>query len=175
MAVTSEFTRDDVPQWEVGLIRWCLIEVFLCAGAIAAINFLEYHKKTQMISGFPKGSVQETDPTKRTDPYKESKKDDPNVKDEEKKENDSQRKDIKPQEDTPKKIVNTINLEVPDDDDYDFIHQLWLYLLFHGICLGVAFHKHFQSGLIALWAYLHAIAFGGFMFLHVSYSVFKVF
>jgi hypothetical protein len=77
--VTVTFGREHVPQWETGLQRWCILEVFLCAGAIAAVNFLEYHNKKQMISGFPKGSTQETDGA-RSSTYKESKKDDPNNK-----------------------------------------------------------------------------------------------
>jgi hypothetical protein len=77
--------------------------------------------------------------------------------------------DIKPQT----ALGGSVGLKVTGLDevnDFDFIHMLWLYLLFHVICLGVAFHKPFQTGLIILWGYLHALTFGAWIFLHVSFK-----
>jgi hypothetical protein len=45
MSAVQEFDRDDVPQWESGLIRWCIIEVFLCVVGIAVVNYLEFSQK----------------------------------------------------------------------------------------------------------------------------------
>lgn len=146
--------------------------MFLCVGAIAAVNFLEFQKKKQMISGFPKGSTQE-DTSGRDSTYKESKKDDPN-KEADKKDASAEDKatgetDVKPKVETSSPTLNLTVSGADDVNDYDFIHNLWLYLLFHAISLGVSFHKPLQSGMIVIWAYLHAITFGAYMFLHVSF------
>ena len=192
---TGKFTRDDVgPVWPVATIRWCIIEVFLCTVAITALNFLEFHKKKQLISGFPKGSVVDSDA--RANDYKDDKedKDKKDKKDEKKKdsvdvqsdefdekvekkskddkkdgESDQGSLGIKPQTATASSLGLKVNGS-EDINDYDFIHMLWLYLLFHVICLGVAFHKAYQSGIIALWGYLHAASFGAWIFLHVTFK-----
>lgn len=57
-----------------------------------------------------------------------------------------------------------------ESNQFDFIHELWLSMLFHIICLGVSFHRGNQSGVIVLWAFLHAINFGLYIFFHVKLS-----
>ena len=175
MSITSRFTRDDVPQWESGLIRWCILEVFFCTAAIVAVNALEFHQKKQIISGYPKGSTQ-TDETTRSGAYTDNKKEDPNKEGDDKKTIEVDRKkdekkdvDIKPQTAAPTIGLTVTGLD--DVNDYDFIHQLWLYLLIHVVCLGGCFHENGASGMIAVWGYLHALTFGAYMFTHVSLNL----
>lgn len=162
--MANTFTREDVTGWAVGVIRWCILEVLLCSAAILAINVLELMRKNQMIIGFPQGYIHDENEAQRAENYKEGEKKDG----EEKKDGDSAGKtDLKPQSNKPAGIGLTVT-GLEEVNDFEFIHQLWLYLLFHVISLGVAFHRINQSGLIVLWAFLHAICFAAYIFFHVN-------
>lgn len=171
-SITGSFTREDVVQWESGLQRWCIFEVLLCLGVITAINVFEIQYGKQRISGYPKGSTKEINQHNKGKKYKESQKSDSN--DPNKNEENSNEPKTKDGQDLgPQSNISTpgVNLEVSGMDevnDFDFIHQLWLYLLIHCICLGSSFHKYYQSSWVILWGFLHALTFCGFVFAHVS-------
>lgn len=61
-----------------------------------------------------------------------------------------------------------------ESNQFDFIHELWLHMLFHVICLGVSFHRGNQSGVIVLWAFLHALNFASYIFFHVISNFFRI-
>ena len=184
--ITATFERSDVPQWPVGVVRWCIAEVLICTGAILALNVLEFMKKKQLISGFPKGSLQ-VEEGKKADAYKEGANNkDAEGADKDKKAGDKKKEkdedgdnksklslDLKSSEDIrPPPAISDVGLTVTGMDevnDYDFVHMLWLHLLFHVISLGVSFHRQYQSGVIALWAYLHAVNFAAYVYFHVIF------
>lgn len=117
-----------------------------------------------MIIGFPQGHIHDEKEAERAQNYKEEDK----KEGEDKKDGSSPSKtDLKPQSNKPAGIGLAV-MGADDINDFEFIHQLWLYLFFHVISLGISFHRIHQSGIIVLWAYLHALCFAAFIFFHVS-------
>lgn len=166
--MSNIFTSDDVIGWPTGIIRWCILEVLLCSAAIAGLNAMEFIKKNQLISGYPSGHIHDDAAAQRAQNYKDSaNQNGANA-------GGTVASDLKPQiSPPPTPVIGLTVMGAEDINDYEFIHQLWFYLLIHVICLGVAFHKHRQSGIIALWGYLHALSFGAFIFLHVNLTLFS--
>ena len=162
--MVSNFTSSDVTGWPVGVIRWCVLEVLLCSAAILGINVLEFLRKNQMIIGFPKGYLHDEKEAEKGQNYKDEEK---KGADDKKAAGSPKKEDIPPQSTKPAVVGLTV-LGLDEINDFDFIHHLWLFLLFHVISLGVSFHRLHQGGLIVLWAYLHALCFAAYIFLHVS-------
>jgi hypothetical protein len=69
--MSNIFTSDDVTGWPTGIIRWCILEVLLCAAAIAGINVLEFLRKNQLISGYPSGHIHDEVAAQRAQNYQD--------------------------------------------------------------------------------------------------------
>lgn len=152
-APVYEFTSDQVPGWNTGNTRWVTVEVFLSLVGLFVVLFMEWKNKEINIAGkLP--SLKSSD--NRQSEYVDSSEDNQS----------SPPANRPPNEDNPGRLAEG---EKSTTQHYHLIQEFWLLMFWHGVSLVVGM-RHSAQGLTVIFAYIHFLLIGGYVYFHVKFN-----
>ena len=153
-----EFTADHVPGWKNGNNRWVAVEILLSVIGLFVVIFMEWNNKEPKIAGKSTG----TTATKKSEgewqsDYVDSSEDSES----------GPPAQNPPNPNDPGRLGETGSNSLKN---YDLIQDFWLYMSFHAVSVVVGM-RHSAQGLGVLFAFIHFLLLGGFVFFHVNSNI----
>lgn len=145
-----EFTSENVPGWNNLNNRWVAIEVLLSVIGLFVVLYFEWKNKEIKLAG---NVTKEGETNNREAGYVDSEDDE-----------SEPPAPSPPDEDNPGRLAEGTTSTTKH---YFILQEFWLLLTFHSVSL-VAGMRHSAQGLGVLFAYIHFLIFGAFVFFHVN-------